>query len=81
MSQIFSEISMFLMPLVTYFVGWFFGGKRKSNAESLSVEIVNIRTVVEEYKGLFEQMKSDLKDSRQEYNEHLKECRKQTPLL
>ncbi len=77
MNNIFSEISLFLMPLVTYFVGWFFGGKRKQNAESLSVEIVNIRSVVEEYKSLFTQMKSDLKDSRDEYNEHLKECRNQ----
>ncbi len=75
MSQIFNEISMFLMPLVTYFVGWFFGGKRKANAESLSVEILNIRGVVEEYKELFETMKGDLKESREEYNEHLKSCR------
>ncbi len=55
-------------------LGWFFGGKRKANADSVSIEISNLRAVVDEYKELFEQMKSDLKEAKEEYREHLKIC-------
>lgn len=64
----------FITPTLTCLIGWFLGGKRKANAESLGVEIDNMTAVIEQMEALNQRVIKELDRVTQEFENHLKVC-------